>query len=192
MRFDERVITDAPPAAAFSFVSELANVTAWDPSITHVEKVTPGPVGVGTFYRVTMHMFGVTTTMDYHVEVHEPDRRVIFMGRGTTATVTDTVLVVPYRDGSRVRWTADIHFIPPLMLLDPVFSWFFSANVRTATSNLKHMLNRLAPTDHFLRGAPRGAEQALQQEQDDREQGGMDPQESRGEQRQEDEGIVHH
>src|SRR6185369_5630791 len=101
MDFDERIVTDAPPAAAFLYLSDLTNAPSWDPSITRVEQLTPGPVGLGARFRVTMRRVGVRITLDYHVEVYEPDRRVMFIGLGLTAMVTDTVTVTPFRGGSR-------------------------------------------------------------------------------------------
>jgi carbon monoxide dehydrogenase subunit G len=144
MTFDERIVTKTPPAAAFLYLSDLGNAVSWDPSITRVEQLTPGPVGVGTRFRVTLRIVGVKATLDYHVEVYEPERRIVFFGRGNGTTVTDTVLVTPYRGGSRVRWIAEIKLIAPLRLIDPILGMLFRPNINTAVTNLKRALDRIA------------------------------------------------
>ncbi|MGA7273005.1 MAG: SRPBCC family protein [Acidimicrobiia bacterium] len=39
---------DRTPAEVFDFCSDLTNEARWNPDMEHVEKVTDGPVGVGT------------------------------------------------------------------------------------------------------------------------------------------------
>jgi hypothetical protein len=146
MNFDERIVTDAPPAGAFLYLSDLTNAPSWDPNITRVEQLTPGPIGLGARFRVTMRLVGIPVTLDYHVEVYEPDRRVILIGRGLAAMVTDTLTVTPFRGGSRVRWISEIHLFAPLVLLDPVLSILIRPTVTRAVASLKHSLNKLAPS----------------------------------------------
>ncbi len=146
MNFDERIVTDAPPSGAFLYLSDLTNAPSWDPSITRVEQCTPGVVGLGTEFRVTMRLMGVHTTLDYHVEVYEPGRRVMFMGRSLITKVTDCVIVTPFRGGSRIRWTSDIHLFAPLVLLDPIFGMLFRPTMTKGLACLRESLNRLAPS----------------------------------------------
>lgn len=46
----QRVI-DVSPADAFRFCSDLRNELSWNPNAKQVEKLTEGPVGVGTRFR---------------------------------------------------------------------------------------------------------------------------------------------
>ena len=146
MNFDESIVTDAPPSGAFLYLSNLTNAPSWDPNITQVEQRTPGVVGLGTEFRVTMRLMGVHTTLDYHVEAYEPDRRVLFLGRSFATKVTDCVLVTRFRGGSRIRWTSDIHLFAPLALVDPIFGMLFRPTMTKALARLRESLNRLAPT----------------------------------------------
>lgn len=144
MTFDERFTTKAPPEAAFRYLADFTNLPEWDPSITSVEKVTPGPVGVGSRFRVSMRFLGLPSVLDYHVETHDPDKRAVLVGRTTGTLATDTVSVSPHKNGSRVRWQAEISLAFPLSLADPVFTWLFSSSVAAAVANLKRQLDALA------------------------------------------------
>jgi carbon monoxide dehydrogenase subunit G len=143
MKFKEVIDTTAAPAAAFRFLSDFNNLPAWDPSIVRVERLTAGPISVGTRFLVTLRFLGVESALDYRVEEYEPNRRAVLMGTATTVTATDTVLVEPHRGGCRVTWDADIRFAGPLRLLDPLFAWLFAASVRSAIANLRRELGRL-------------------------------------------------
>lgn len=158
MNFDERFVTVAPPAGAFLYLADLKNALTWDPNIAAVEPLTPGVVGLGTRFRVTMRMLGMSATLEYHVEAYEPDRRLIFMGRGFGTKITDTILVTPFRGGSRVRWTADIRLFAPLVLVDPLLGFLMRPAMTRAMASLKQSLNRLAPSlkpaDTDLRSVP--------------------------------------
>ncbi|HEY2776186.1 MAG TPA: SRPBCC family protein [Candidatus Binatia bacterium] len=144
MTFDERFETSASPELAFPYLANLNNAPAWDPSIPKVEQIIPGPVGLGTRFFVTVRMFGITNVFEYHVETWEPDRRAVLLGRGTTATATDTIVVTHHGGGSRVQWTVEVHLRGPLHLVEPVAAVFFKFNVRRAIANLKQKLDQLA------------------------------------------------
>jgi hypothetical protein len=144
MVVDERIVTRASPAKAWAYLSDLANVPAWDPTVLSVEQKIPGPVGLGTQFSVAVRQFGAESSLDYHVEVFEPARRVVFIGRGPLVTVTDTIVVLPYHQGSRVRMSAELHFAGPLMLLDPLFSWMLGQGLRDAVATLRRNLDAMA------------------------------------------------
>jgi carbon monoxide dehydrogenase subunit G len=143
MTFDERFTTKAPPDVAFAYLADFSNLPDWDPSITSVQKVTPGPVGVGSRYRVSMAFLGLPVTLDYHVETHEPDKHAVLVGRATGTLATDTVNVTAHKSGSRVRWQAEIALAFPVSLFDPLLSWMFGSSVRAAVENLKRELDAL-------------------------------------------------
>lgn len=144
MTFDERFNTKAAPDVAFRYLADFTNLPAWDPGITSVEKLTPGPVGVGSRYRVAMRFLGFPTTLDYHVETHEPGKRAVLVGRAPGTLATDTVTVSANRNGARVRWQAEISLAFPMSLADPLLSWLFSSSVTAAVANLKRELDALA------------------------------------------------
>jgi len=143
VRFREVIDTKARPAAAFAFLADFNNLPAWDPSIVSVQQLGRGRIGVETRFRVTLRFLGVASTLDYRVEAYEPNRRAVLVGTTAVVTATDTVLVVPRRGGCRVTWDADIRFVSPLRLLDPVFAWLFAGSVRSAVANLRRALATL-------------------------------------------------
>ncbi len=45
------VLLQCTPERAFDYLSDLGNEAEWNPDMDHVEKLTDGPVGVGTTWR---------------------------------------------------------------------------------------------------------------------------------------------
>ena len=105
------------PEAVFDYCSDLRSELQWNPQVKYIEKVTDGPVGVGTRYRARWANSGPTT-----VEVVVFDRprswettttargvRIRFQG-----TVTDA--------GPGARYTASLELQPegPARLVAPL------------------------------------------------------------------------
>jgi uncharacterized protein YndB with AHSA1/START domain len=91
----------------FDYCSDLRSELHWNPKMKHVEKLTDGPVGVGTRYRARWANSGPTT-----VEVVQFDRprrwetcaKARGMGIRFQGTVTDAA--------PGARYTADLELLP--------------------------------------------------------------------------------
>ena len=96
-----------PPEDVFDYCSDLRSELQWNPKVKYVEKLTDGPVGVGTRYRAQWSNSGPTT-----VEVVQFDRprrwkthaKARAMGIRFQGTVTDAA--------SGARYTADLELLP--------------------------------------------------------------------------------
>jgi hypothetical protein len=65
---------DASPHAVFDLFSDLDHVAEHVKSIKKIERLTPGPVGVGTRFRETRVMFGREATEEMYFTAFEPPR----------------------------------------------------------------------------------------------------------------------
>jgi uncharacterized protein YndB with AHSA1/START domain len=96
-----------PPQDVFDFCSDLRSELQWNPKVKYIQKLTDGPVGVGTRYRAQWANSGPTT-----VEVVQFDRprswETNAKARGMSirfqGTVTDTA--------SGARYTAHLGLHP--------------------------------------------------------------------------------
>lgn len=48
---ENSVVIDHPPEVVFDYAVDVMNEREWNPTVESVEKLTPGPVGLGTTYR---------------------------------------------------------------------------------------------------------------------------------------------
>ena len=64
-----------PPDVVFEYVSNLDNTTKWLPGVMQVDKLTDGPVSVGTRYRETRQVADRKGHVDMEVTGFDPPRR---------------------------------------------------------------------------------------------------------------------
>lgn len=64
----------APPARVFTALAEPDQVAKWMPGFVRFERLTPGPMGVGTRLRETRKMRAHEATEEFEVTAYEPPR----------------------------------------------------------------------------------------------------------------------
>jgi hypothetical protein len=68
---------EAPVSTVFNLATDLDNMAGRIKAITRIEKLTPGPVGVGTRFKETRKMFGKEATETMEFTEFEPNRRYV-------------------------------------------------------------------------------------------------------------------
>ena len=87
MEFHLTEFIKAPRDKVFALTNDLDRVMEWLPAGVLIEKLTPGPLRVGTRYRETRRILGRDDTEIYEVTVHDPPNRseIVADGRQGTA-----------------------------------------------------------------------------------------------------------
>src|SRR5512132_2875192 len=120
LAYRTETVIHRPPEEVFEFCSDLRSELRWNPKVKYVEKLTDGPVGVGTRYRAQWANSGPTT-----VEVVAFDRP---RSWETTATARGMGIrfqgvVTDARPGARYSAHLEVHpkglawLVAPLALL---------------------------------------------------------------------------
>ena len=74
-RFEGTVVIDRPVGAVFAYLAEGTNDPDFSPRVQKIQKVTDGPVGVGTVFVSTVKDAGLTTRREFRItEYTEPTR----------------------------------------------------------------------------------------------------------------------
>jgi len=96
------------PGAVFAFATNLDNCSKWLKQVTRIEKLTDGPLGVGTQFRETRMMGKREATSTIEITEHASPRvhaaTAAFPGGQATYRYTFT----PEGDGTRVRLDAKV------------------------------------------------------------------------------------
>jgi hypothetical protein len=72
-QFEGTVEIDRPVAEVFAFLAAGTNDPKFSPRVQRIEKVTEGPVGVGTVFASTVKDAGLTTKREFRItELTEP------------------------------------------------------------------------------------------------------------------------
>ena len=137
-----------PAPETFDYMATFSNAAQWDPGVLAGEQLDPGPVGVGTRFRLVVPFLGRRLPLIYKISTHVPGREVVLEAASRLLRATDRMVVLPDGDGSTVSYDAEVRLRGPLRILDPVMRRGFNTVGDRATAGLARTLSA-AP-------APRG------------------------------------
>jgi hypothetical protein len=123
MEIREVVEVDRRVEVAFPYIAEFENLTEWDPSAVSVDGRSPGPLAVGTSYRVVSRFRGREVELRYVVTAYDPPRRIVLAGDSDSVAAVDEITFEPTGTGTRVTYVARFRFkkllvrlVAPLLL----------------------------------------------------------------------------
>jgi len=144
----ERIETPLPIDEAFAYIADFANSQEWDPGVATAERLDPGPVGVGSRYRLGVRMGSRVAPMEYRISVFQPPTRVVLTGSGSGVTAVDDIRFERLEEGTRVDYTADIKLGGVLGLIQPLLGRSFANLGRNAVDGMQRTLDgRAAATE---------------------------------------------
>jgi carbon monoxide dehydrogenase subunit G len=140
----ETIETRLEPEAAFDFIADFANASAWDPGTATSRRIDDGPIRVGSRFALGVRMAGAVRPMDYRIVELEPGRRVVLAGSGSGVEATDTISFEPSSGGTRIEYRADIRLVGWRRLLAPVAGGAFARIAREARDGMQRTLDERA------------------------------------------------
>ena len=143
-RLRETIDTPLPIDEAFAFVADFANAEQWDPGVATSDRLEPGPVALGTRYRLGIRMRGRVAPMEYRITTFEPPRRVVLTGDGSNVSAVDEIRFEPSGSGTRIDYTADIRLGGWMRLAAPFAGGAFRKIARDALMGMQAALDARA------------------------------------------------
>src|SRR5712691_5056086 len=113
IRFANTIDIDRQPDDVYAFLADLEHTPEWNWAITGTQKITPGPVGVGTRYRQERSVPSPAIEMIEVTGIDAP-RRIEVEGRVGPFDARLTYELVAASSGTRLANTAELD--PPVPL----------------------------------------------------------------------------
>lgn len=136
----EIIEVQAERGRAFRYVSDFSNIEQWDPGVIASEKLTPGPVGLGSRFRVVIR-FGLSqSAMEYEVMHFDPPARIVLEGEGSAVHAVDEIVFTETADGVRIDYTADISLKGAAGIAEPFLGGVLERIGRNALTGLQRAL----------------------------------------------------
>jgi len=137
----ETIAVEKPIETVFRVISDFSFIAQWDPGVISSQKVSDGPVGVGTAFALTLRYGIFSMRMVYTIAEYRPPFRVVLKGIGDSFAVTDTIVMAESGPRTTVTYTAafDLPELPPR--LAPVIRPLLRRIGRTAMAGLKTALS---------------------------------------------------
>jgi dehydrogenase/reductase SDR family member 12 len=109
-----------PQREVFAYTADFSNIQDWDPGVMSSNKITDGPVGLGTRYELEVRFGSGTSPMIYEITVYEPDHRVVLAGSGEKLLATDEIRFATHDNMTVIDYTADLSFLNFFKYLGPL------------------------------------------------------------------------
>jgi|GEM_PF-293552 len=71
-RYRSSIDVSLPAAQAFTFVTDFRNTARWDPRVERAEKLTEGPIGTGTRFRLVSRLLLKEVALPYEITAFDP------------------------------------------------------------------------------------------------------------------------
>jgi carbon monoxide dehydrogenase subunit G len=137
MRVEGEIVIERPNEEVFDFVADQCNEPRFNPQMTLAEKISPGPIRVGTRFRVVITGAGEMT-----IEFTEYDRarRLASTTHMSTMDITGALTFEPVPEGTLMKWTWDMEPRGFYKLLSPVMRRMGKRQEMAIWTGLKHVL----------------------------------------------------
>lgn len=113
---------EAPVEEVFDMVADERNEPRYNRRMARAEKVTEGPVGVGSRFVAEPKGMGSRGRMTVDVVACEPPHRVRTRIRSSYLYVEGTVTLAETAGGTRLAWDWDLSLTGPLRVLSPAIA----------------------------------------------------------------------
>ena len=113
------IVINRPLEEVFSFLSNLENNMKWRSGMIKAEKVSEGPIGVGTTYRMINNFFGRQVEGEAVVTEYELNRKYSTMNKSGLPIKTQRMFE-PVEGGTRVTFSVETEVGGFFKLVEPL------------------------------------------------------------------------
>ncbi|HEX9044203.1 MAG TPA: SRPBCC family protein [Candidatus Limnocylindrales bacterium] len=156
MHIEGEIVIGRPVEEVFDFVADECNEPRYNPQMRLAQKVSEGPIGVGTRYRAEVMSGRQVVPMDIELTGYERPTMLASTTRMAPMDVRYALTFDPIPQGTRMRWVGDVEPKGCLRLMAPVVGWLGRRQEVRIWAGLKDLLEEPgAPaTDRPRAGAP--------------------------------------
>jgi uncharacterized membrane protein len=139
-RIEESVEIKRPADKVFAYTLDAKSWTKWQSTFPEAEQTSQGPVGVGTTFKGTIHMMGLTMKWNAKATEYEPNRK--FGKNITCGSITNEQhnTYDPIEGGTRFTIVYNMKVGGLMKLFSPMIVSSTRKALKKALSNLKNIL----------------------------------------------------
>jgi dehydrogenase/reductase SDR family protein 12 len=137
IRLDETICVERPLHEVFAYISEFSRIEEWDPAVARGQRLTQGPLGVGSRFRIDMK---AGFSLRYTVTEWEQDRRLLMTVDSKPFTAREEIVFTPTAAGTRVRYVAIFEFVAPLARILKTFPSLMDRVGKSAMAGMRRAL----------------------------------------------------
>ena len=126
-----------PVEVVFDAVADQRNEPSYNPAMTHANKVTPGPIAVGTKFEATVMSRGIPRPVTIEYTGFERPHRIHSRSVMEGATMDGHIQCDPTPAGTRFSWDWTVTLTGPARFAGPLIGVIGRRQERTIWTGLK-------------------------------------------------------
>jgi carbon monoxide dehydrogenase subunit G len=108
MRFESNIDINAPAEKVWALIDKLEEWPQWMPSIKKIERISKGPLTVGSQLAVTAKVSGLTVELLMTITEFVPERTVVLEGKALGTKLTRFYTLEPVNGKTKVTIGGDV------------------------------------------------------------------------------------
>jgi hypothetical protein len=139
-RIAGEIVIHRPVDEVFDFVADERNEPRYNPRMRWAEKISPGPVGLGTRFRAETAAMGRRAEMTIEITAYDRPRRLASSTHLSTMDIHGTLDFAPFPWGTRMRWSWELEPRGVLALMSPLIAHLGRRQEVAIWASLKRIL----------------------------------------------------
>jgi uncharacterized membrane protein len=139
-KIERSIVVDRPSDEVWEFVHETTKDALWQTTLTESEKLTDGPMRVGTQIREVRHFLGVRIELTLEVTEYEPNRKSAIRAVSGPVPLTGSYRLEPLEAGTRFTVSGELDAHGLFKLAEPVFARITRRELEANLGHLKDLL----------------------------------------------------
>ena len=127
---------------AFSYMSDFAHASSWDPSVVSAQRLDEKPPSLDAQFDLTVRFAGRDTSLRYRITSFDPPRGVTFTSSTRALLSRDTLTFEPRAQGCEMRYSAELRFKGVAAIANPILGLLFRRLGDRARDSLREILGR--------------------------------------------------
>jgi hypothetical protein len=145
IRINGEIVIGRAVEDVFDYVADERNEPTYNVQMRLAEKISDGPIGVGTQYRAEVVSGGRPVPMVIECTEYERPRRLRSLTTMSPMDVAYTLTFEPVPEGTRMRWSGEIEPHGMLNLMGPLVAWMGRRQELRIWTGLKGLLEGKVP-----------------------------------------------
>jgi hypothetical protein len=147
IRIEGEIVINRPVDEVFDFVADARNEPLYNPRMVRAEKLTPGPIGLGTRFRDEFRSMGRPTDITIEIIGYERPWRLTDSIHMSTMDIRGGLTFDPVPAGTRMRWAWDLLPRGVFKLITPIVARIGRRQEQRIWGDLKRVMEaRVAPS----------------------------------------------
>lgn len=147
MRIAGEIVIERPIEQVFDFVADERNEPQYNPRMSRAEKITPGPIGVGTRFSSEMTNVGRKVEMTIEFTEFDRPRRIAETAHMSSMDIGGVLLFEAVPEGTCMKWIWDVEPRGFSRLLGPLVRRMGDRQERAIWARMKSVLECGAGTN---------------------------------------------